>query len=203
MNDELFQENIRLVNAIVNRMNYGYVEKEDLLQAGLMGLFQATKRYNENYNTAFSTFATPYIIGEIKKELRENKLIKLSKEMIRIIKKIKNDEEMTVESAAVACHTSKENILLALSYKESSYSLNEKNDELELIDLVAEPERKTNFIEVIDELEPKSKEIILMKYFQGLSQQEIASKINFSQSKVSRIEKSAIKKMREILRVRI
>src|SRR5690606_6137218 len=94
---DLFNDNIDLVKKIVNKMNYGYVSKDDLMQAGLMGLFQATKNFKESENVKFNTYATYYIIGEIKKELRNNKLIRLNKQMYKIIRIIKENEELSID----------------------------------------------------------------------------------------------------------
>lgn len=203
MSNELFDNNINLVKAIVNRMNYGYVDKEDLMQAGLMGLFYATRNYNSNLNTSFSTFATTYIIGEIKKELRENKLIKLSKDIIRIIKKLKEEENISIDEAAFKLNTTKENIIIALNYKDSNISLNQEREDLELVDLVEEENRIDKFKHVIQELDNDMSEVIVLKYFKGYSQMEIAKKTGRTQSKISRMEKEAIKRMRKILAMRI
>ena len=72
MDESLIEKNINLVHLFVNKLNYGYVDREDLFQAGLMGLYEAAKRFDKTKNIKFSTFASYYIIGEIKKELREN-----------------------------------------------------------------------------------------------------------------------------------
>ena len=107
---DLFNSNIDLVNKIVNKMNYGYISRDDLMQAGLMGLFFASKNYIENEKTKFTTFATYYIIGEIKKELRTNKLIKLNKKIYRIIRVIKENEELSVDDISSKFGFDKESI---------------------------------------------------------------------------------------------
>ena len=89
MNECLFYDNVNLVFRIVNRLNYNFHDKDDLIQAGLMGLNQASIHFDPTKNASFPTYATYYIIGEIKKEIRNNRPIKLSKDIYRTLKKLK------------------------------------------------------------------------------------------------------------------
>lgn len=196
MTEELFYSNVNLVFKIVNRMNYHFYDQEDLIQAGLMGLNEAAKRYDASKNTLFTTYATHYVIGEIKKEMRNNRPIKLSKEMFRILKRLKNiEEETSLEQISADLEVTKENLLLAISYKERVISLNEGCGDLELLNLV---EDKTHSItyDLIHNLDKISKEIILLKYYKGYTQSEIAKMMKISQAKVSRLENLALIKIR-------
>ncbi|NLD26055.1 MAG: hypothetical protein GX661_01695, partial [Acholeplasmataceae bacterium] len=82
----LFSAHIDLVAKIVNKLNYHFPNKDDLMQVGLMGLYAASKNYNPDLQVKFNTYATYYILGEIKKELRKNSLVRLNKEIYRIIR---------------------------------------------------------------------------------------------------------------------
>ena len=105
MENELFNSHVNLVYKIAHRMNYGYLDVEDLIQVGLMALYEASLKYDPSYNTKFSTYASIYIIGSIKKELRKNKPISLNKEIIRLIKQIKKlNDNLSVEELASKLH---------------------------------------------------------------------------------------------------
>ena len=196
MTEDLFYNNVNLVFRIVKRMNYHFYDQEDLIQAGLMGLNEAAKRYDPSKNASFTTYATYYVIGEIKKEIRNNRPIKLSKEMFRILKKIKTvEEETSLEKISADLEVSKENLLLAMSYKERVISLNEGHEDLELLNLVEDKTHNITF-DLIYNLDNISKEIILLKYFKGYTQFEIAKIMKISQAKVSRLEKIALAKIR-------
>lgn len=199
---DLFNDNIDLVKRIVNKMNYGYVSKEDLMQAGLMGLFQASKNYKETENVKFNTYATYYIIGEIKKELRVNKLIKLNKKIIKIIKTIKVNQELSVDEIAIKYNLDKESILDAYFYMNNITSLDkpEADGELKLITLIPDKNEKKSYIfDALDSLADEDKLVIKLRYFQNYSQTELVGVLGKNQSKISRIEKNALQKMRKIL----
>lgn len=203
LNENLFNQYLPLVYKLVERVNYGYIEKEDMIQAGLMGLYQATIKYDPTVSNNFMSFASIYIISEIKKELRENKLIVMNKEMIRIIKGMKNLEDTcSLEEMAVKLNTTKENILLALDYKMSPISLNTTKDDLELINLVEAPQEKTNYwiVEALEKLDENKKKVINYKYFLGYTQSEISKRFNKSQSFVSRLEKKALQDLRTFIK---
>lgn len=195
MSEDLFYSHVGLVFAIVKRLNYSFLDQEDLIQAGLMGLHEAALRYDPNKSTHFSPYATCYIIGEIKKEIRNNRPIKLSKEMFKILKRLKDTTEDSLEKISEELGIAKENILLALSFKEGVISLNKITDDLELVNLV--PDKRINFnYDLIYHLDKISQEVILLKYFKGYSQKEIAKILKISQAKVSRLEKLALNKIK-------
>src|SRR5690554_5895886 len=197
LKDELFYKYVNLVYKICNRINYYHDQKEDLIQVGLMGLHQATKKYNENMNTSFSTYATYYIVGEIRKEMRNNRMIKLSREMFKIIKEIKkHDKKYSLEELSQLLNVSKEKIFMALTYKDRVASLNKPNDDVELLGLIADKNRHLDR-EVLKDLDIRSQEILMMKYYKGYTQSEIADVLNISQSKISRLENLALAKLRK------
>lgn len=199
---DLFLDNIDLVKKIVNKMNYGFVSKDDLMQAGLMGLHQASIKYNPSLNVKFNTYASYYIIGEIKKELRENKLIKVNKEIYRIIKLIKQNEDLSIDELVKKLAISRENILLAYTYIPKITSLNQENpdNQLEMLEVIGDRvDKKTELYDALDSLEPTEQEIIKLRYFNNYSQGEISKLFNRNQSNISRMEKKALQKMRKIL----
>lgn len=199
VNEKLFYDNIGIVKKIVKRMNYGYVDEDDLMQAGLIGLNLATQKYNQENGASFTTFATYYIIGEIKKEIRNNRAIHLSREMYKIIKELKQSVNESLDELALRLKTSKENILLAMNYKEHIVSLNKENDEeSELLDLIkSKDDSRIKLNDIKECLDEKMYMVIYHKYFLRESQQEIANLLNLNQSKVSRIEKKAIERIKK------
>lgn len=193
MNNDLFDNNINLVNKIVNKMNYGYVDKDDLTQAGLIGLYKATLKYKKEINNNFISYASIYIINEIKDELRNNKLIKLNKNIIKIKKYLYEHENLSLSQVANNLNVSIDSVNLALIYKKDIVSLNEVIDEEELIDNIEDKYEKYNYLSEILKLDSLSKKILILKYYKNYSQSEISKLLNCSQSKVSRIETKALR----------
>lgn len=198
MNNDLFLNNIDFVKKIVNKMDYGYVDKDDLYQSGLIGLYKATLKYNENLNNDFLSFASIYIINEIKNELRNNKLIKLNKKILKIKKYIKNNDvnNKSLDEIANDLNVSKEIVILSYNYINDVSSLNEVQENEELLNLVASKSDDINknlYRYYIDKLDYLSKEIIILKYYKNYTQSEIAKLLKCSQSTVSRIEKNALR----------
>lgn len=201
--EKLFYDNIEIVNKIVNRMHYNFVEKDDLVQAGLIGLNMASKKYDSNIGASFASFATFYIIGEIKKEMRNNSFIHLSKEMFKIIKALNKNDDKSIDEIAKELNTSKENVILALNYKEKVISLNKENDDNELLDFVSSSDSDNNdkkqvtLRDIKKCLDGELYNIIYSRYFLKMTQYELACSLNKSQSKISRLEKKALKKLKK------
>ncbi len=191
----LFYDNINLVFALAKRMNVGNYEQEDLIQAGLMGLNNSIKNYDSSKGK-FSTYASFYIISEIKKEIKNNRLIKLNNEMYRIIKRLKNiNLNKTIDEISNETGYSKELIINCLNFKDRILSLNSYTEDTEFIELIEDKKNTFNF-DIINNLDKVSREIILLKYYKGYSQDKIARILKVSQSKISRIEKIAFKNIR-------
>lgn len=199
---DLFYQHLDLVEKIVNKLNYGYVPKEDLRQAGLMGLHQATINFQETENVKFSTYATYYIIGEIKKELRENKLIKLNKKIYKIIKIIKTNENLSIDEIAKKYNLSRLSILDAYQYIDNISSLDYEvgTDNKQIISLIPDKtNQKSDILEAYNLLSSDLKLIIYLRYFQNFSQSALAKILGKNQSTISRIEKKALSEMRKLL----
>ncbi len=196
MNSELFIENINLVKKIVNKMNYGYIDKDDLYQAGLIGLYKATIKIDYNKINSFHSFASIYIINEIKDELRNNKLIKLNKKIIKIKKYLNNNDlsNKSIDEIAEELLVDKEYVFIALEHYNDVCSLNEVKENEELINLIPDALIEDDYYKYyIDKLDNLLKEVIILKYYKNYSQIEISKMMKLSQSTVSRLEKKALK----------
>ena len=203
MNDSLFDKYVYLVEKIVNKMNYGYVDKDDLFQAGLIGLYKAIEKYNEkkNENNNFISYCSVYIISEIKNELRNNKLIKLNKKIIKIKKYLRDNSNLSFNQISKNLNISIELIYLATIYKDDVVSLNQIINDEELVNNVIDYSVSFNndYIDIINHLDEFSRLIITLKYYKNYSQEEIAKILNCSQAKISRIENKALEQMRKKL----
>ncbi|XMB87229.1 sigma-70 family RNA polymerase sigma factor [Mycoplasmatota bacterium WC44] len=177
--DLLFNENLGLVNKMVSKMDYGLINRDDLYQAGCLGLFYGLKKYDEKKGK-LSSYVVPYIIGEIKNEIGNHKLVKISKSLKKIKKQI--NLEKSIDENAKEMNVSRENIILAMQYEEGTVEIDDKGY----------IENRINF----DCLEILERRIIELKYIKNVSQEDIASMYNISQSKVSRIIKESLKKLR-------
>lgn len=197
---DLFTENIELVRRIVNRLRADGFDKDDLFQAGLMGLYAAAKNYDPSHAVKFNTYATYYIIGEIRKEMRKKSHIRISKAMYRIIRQLKDHEDKNVDEITKTLGTTRENVLLAFVYKNSVLSLNrEDEDGGELLEIIPAPDRRTEFEDALAALKEEEREYVELRFFRNYTQEELSEKLGMSQSKVSRMEKKILGKMRKIL----
>ena len=193
MNYSLFDQYIFLVDKIVNKMNYGYLDRDDLYQAGLIGLYKATKKYNEKINNNFISFSSIYIISEIKNELRNNKLIVLNKNIIKVRKYLKNNtESCSIAQIAKELNVSVDTVYHAINFKDDIYFLDKNEDDENTINDIVDNNIIDKYIFDIQLLDDLSKKILLMKYYKNYSQSEIAKLLNCSQSKISRIENKAL-----------
>lgn len=218
--DILVNKNLGLVWNIVKRFaNRGH-EMEDLFQIGSIGLIKAIYKFNPDYDVKFSTYAVPMIMGEIKRFIRDDGLIKVSrslKEMGGKIKTARNElvnqlnREPTIGEIAEKLNISSEDIVLALetnSMLEYLYdTINQKDGSpILLIDKIEDNCSELDIInkialkDVIAKLNSKEKQIIFLRYFKDKTQMEVAKDLGISQVQVSRIEKKVLEKLRrEIL----
>ncbi len=214
----IIETNSGLIWSVVKRfLNRGY-EADDLFQIGSIGLLKCIKKFDINYEVKFSTYAVPMIMGEIKRFLRDDGLIKVSRPLKEIATKAKymrdvltkkNNEEPTINELAIAIDVSIEDLVLALDADrevESLYSTVYQNDgkSVYLIDkLELKNDNQDNIVDnivlkdIIDNLEPREKQIITLRYFEDKTQSQVAKLIGVSQVQVSRIEKKVLTKIRE------
>ncbi|NLY48568.1 MAG: RNA polymerase sporulation sigma factor SigG [Clostridiales bacterium] len=212
--------NLRLVLSIIQRFSNSNENVDDLFQIGCIGLMKAIDNFDVNQNVKFSTYAVPMIIGEIRRYLRDNNSIRVSRSLRDTAYKAiyakealmkKNDKEPTISEIAEEIGMSKEDIVYALDAIQSPVSLYdpvyvEGGDSLYIMDQVSDKKnREENWIEAIslkeamDKLPAREYNIIKLRFFEGKTQMEVAKEINISQAQVSRLEKSALRNMKNSL----
>ncbi len=215
--NELVKNNMGLVLGIAKRFyNSGY-DNEEIVQIGCMGLIKAIRRFDFSYNVQFSTYAVPMIIGEIKRFIRDDGIIKVSRKHKTNAMKIKVCREKlyqklkrtpTISEIAQECDINKEDILEALEATSVPDSINQTcyDDKCELIERLGVVEEDGNIIDKVlveqslKVLTPREKKIIIMRYFYQKTQSQISEIIGVSQVQISRLEKGALTKMREFLK---
>ena len=218
--NKLIEANLPLVTSISKKFtNRGY-EYEDIYQIGCMGLVKAIKNFDEKYNVKFSTYAVPMIIGEIKRFLRDDGMIKVSRNVKSLAKKLHFDKEAltkklnrepTVEELAQFSGMDKEEILFALESSASMQYLYEvihqdDGSPVLLIDKLSENAiedknitEKLALKEALRNLDTKSRQIIVLRYYKDKTQKQVAKMMGISQVQVSRIEKKVLQEMRKQL----
>ncbi len=218
--DRVVAENVGLVWSIVRRFaNRGH-EMEDLFQIGSIGLIKAIDKFDTSYDVKFSTYAVPMITGEIKRFLRDDGMLKVSRSLKETATRIRvarekfgniHGREPTLEEIGEELNIDKEEIIMALetgAEVESLYKTIYQGDgsPIYLIDKLAETKDESeNLIdklalrEVIASLDEKEQEIIKLRYFKDRTQTDIAKELGISQVQVSRMEKRILKIMRERL----
>lgn len=216
----LIEANLPLVTSISKKfINRGY-DYEDIYQIGCMGLVKAINNFDNNYNVKFSTYAVPMIIGEIKRFLRDDGIIKVSRNVKSLAKKLHFDKEAltkklnrepTIDELAEFSGMNKEEILFALESSASMqylYEVIHQDDgaPVLLIDKLsenaAEDKNLTEKIalkEALNNLDTKSRQIIILRYFKDKTQIQVAKMLGISQVQVSRIEKKVLGEMRKQL----
>ena len=218
--DQLVEDNVGLVWSIVRRFAGRGHELEDLFQIGSIGLLKAIDKFDLSYDVRFSTYAVPMITGEIKRFLRDDGLIKVSRSVKELGMKVgaareslsgSLGREPTIEEIAGELKVSREEVAASLeagAEVESLYRPFGKNDgqELCLMDRLEEKEDAEATLlkrmvrrELISELGPKEREIIIRRYFYNQTQSVIAADLDISQVQVSRLEKKILRQMREKL----
>lgn len=218
----LVENNSGLVWSIVKRfLNRGY-EKEDLYQIGCIGLIKAIKRFDFNFNTQFSTYAVPAIMGEIKKFLRDDGLIKVSRSIKETANKVKlatefyfgkHGIEPTIKELSEHLKIPEDDIIIAMEALRPAESLNavvNENDKnpVMLLDKIADEQSDNNkeiekivLKQLISELSPREQKLISMRYFKGATQSNVAEMLGISQVQVSRMEKKILENMRKNIQV--
>lgn len=218
--DQLVVDNVGLIWSIVRRFTGRGYEPEDLFQIGSIGLIKAIDKFDLSYEVKFSTYAVPMITGEIKRFLRDDGMIKVSRSIKEMGARVKNvrealiytlGREPTIEEIAGEIGASKEEVAASIeagAEVESLYRTVNKNDEtsIYLIDKIeennTEHEQLLNRMvlkELLATLSDKEREIIIRRYFFNETQSQIAERLDISQVQVSRLEKKILKQMREKL----
>ena len=216
----LIENNLGLVRSVVSKfLNIGY-DRDDLFQLGSIGLIKAIYKFDPRFNVKFSTYAVPMILGEIKRYLRDNNSIRVSRSMrdtaykaIYTKEKLTKlrQKEPTINEIASEIGVPKEDIVLALEAVQTPVSLyepvyNDGGDTLYVLDQVSDKKdceenwvSRISLKEAVEKLSPREKKIITMRFFECKTQMETAAEIGISQAQVSRLEKMALKSMRNFL----
>ncbi len=213
--------NLRLVLSVIKRFSSSNENVDDLFQIGCIGLMKAIDNFNTDLDVKFSTYAVPMIIGEIRRYLRDNNAIRVSRSLRDTAYKAiyakesytkKYLKEPTINEIAEEIGVPKEEIVYAMDAIQSPVSLydpvyTEGGDALYVMDQISDKKNKEeNWVEVISlkeamkRLDEREKHIIELRFYEGKTQMEVASEIGISQAQVSRLEKNALKNMRNYLR---
>ena len=221
---KLIEDNSRLVWSIVRRFNGRGYDIEDLYQIGSIGLIKAIQRFDTSFEVRLSTYAVPYILGEIKRFIRDDGPIKISRSIKELNIKIielqkeylnKYGKEITLEQLAKELKTSKEDIAMALdsarpvnSIEDSQYRDNKTDKTISLIDQLSSGKDEENEItnritikKLISELKDNEKEVILLRYYQGKTHMRVAKILGITHGPVSRKERKVLDNMKRKLTV--
>ena len=215
--EELIYGNLRLVLSIIQRFMNRSDSVDDLFQVGCLGLVKAVDNFNTNLDVKFSTYAVPMIIGEVRRYLRDNNSIRISRSMrdlayhaLSVREELirENENEPTPEMIASRLGEKKETVVRAMESIIAPISLYEpvytdNGDSLYVIDQLSDTSSGDDTLlehialyEAMSVLSERERMIINMRFFENITQVEIAQRIGISQAQVSRIEKSALERMR-------
>lgn len=218
--EEYIKGNLRLVLSVIRRFSSSNENADDLFQIGCVGLIKAINNFNTELDVKFSTYAVPMIIGEIRRYMRDNNSIRVSRSLRDTAYKAiyakenymkRNLKEPTMEEIAEEIGIEKEDIVFALDAIQTPMSLqepvyNDGDDVLYVMDQVSDKKnREENWVEelalqaAMERLGERERYIIQLRFFEGKTQIEVAQDINISQAQVSRLEKHALKVMRQYL----
>lgn len=213
----LVQENLGLVWSIVRRFRNRGVEQEDLFQIGSIGLLKAIDKFDLAYDVQFSTYAVPMITGEIKRFLRDDGMLKVSRTMketavraLRAREKLETEQgrEPTITEIAAALEMSTEEVVLALEAGSQVESLHKTiyqgdGNDISLMDKLEEKTDRNEEVlnqilleEILGTLKPEERRLIYLRYYREKTQTEIATELGISQVQVSRLEKKILKTLR-------
>lgn len=212
--------NLRLVLSVVHRFGVRGDKADDMFQVGCVGLMKAIDNFDEGQNVKFSTYAVPMILGEIKRYLRDNNSVRVSRSLRDIAYKAlqakealskKSADEPSVDEISSYTGIPAKNITFALDAISDTVSLsdpiyNDGTETIELLDQIADTKNTDENIyenisikDAIKVLPPREKEILLMRYYVGKTQTEVSEEIGISQAQVSRLEKNALRIIKEFL----
>lgn len=215
--EDLVNGNLRLVLSVIQRFTNRGENADDLFQVGCIGLMKAIDNFDINLDVKFSTYGVPMIIGEIRRYLRDNNSIRVSRSMRDIAYRAMQIKEQTIaeknrepsiSEIAQQLNIDQENVIIALEAIVEPVSLNEPifsdgNDTVYIMDQISD---NTDYNDWLDELSIKEsikklnnreKKILFMRFFEGKTQMEVANEIGISQAQVSRLEKGAISSIRQ------
>ena len=216
--DEFIRGNLRLVLSVIQRFSARGENPDDLFQVGCIGLIKALDNFDMSHGVKFSTYAVPMIIGEVRRYLRDNNAIRVSRSIRDLAYKALQTRETlgrqlqrepTVAEIAEAMEAPREDVVLALESIQEPISLYEPvfhddGDAIYVMDQVSDTKNtdarwieNLALSEAMKKLTPRERKILNMRFFEGKTQMEVAEEIAISQAQVSRLEKNALKYMRK------
>ena len=210
--DEMINGNLRLVLSVIQRFTGRGENSDDLFQVGVIGLIKAIDNFDAELDVRFSTYGVPMIIGEIRRYLRDNNAVRVSRSMrdtayraMQIKEQLtaRDNREPTVEEIASIMDVPKESVVLALEAVVEPVSLYEPvfsdgSDTVYVMDQIGDQSDDSTWLEelalkeAIAGLTEREKKILTLRFFRGKTQMEVASEIGISQAQVSRIERNAL-----------
>lgn len=218
--EQLIQGNLRLVLSVIQRFSNRGEYVDDLFQVGCIGLIKAIDNFDLSQNVRFSTYAVPMIIGEIRRYLRDNNAVRVSRSLrdiaykaLQVREKLVSihGSEPTIAQIAEELQIPREEVVFALDAIQEPVSLfepiyNDGGDPILVMDQISD-DRNTDeswleeiaIKEAMKKLNNREKHIISLRFFQGKTQMEVADEIGISQAQVSRLEKAAIKQLRKYI----
>lgn len=217
---EYIYGNLRLVLSVIQRFSNRGEHMDDLFQVGCIGLIKAINNFDISQNVKFSTYAVPMIIGEVRRYLRDNNSIRVSRSLrdtaykaLQIKERLtgENSKEPSVEEIAKELGIPKEDVVLALDAIQDPISLFEPiyhdgGDALFVMDQVKDEKdgddlwlENISINEAMRRLSEREKHILNLRFFEGKTQMEVSSEVGISQAQVSRLEKSALRHMRKYM----
>lgn len=217
--EKFINGNLRLVLSVVQRFGGRGENADDLFQIGCVGLIKAIDNFDTTLNVQFSTYAVPMIIGEIRRYLRDNNIVRVSRSIrdlayksLQVQERLldKNGKEPTIEEIASELNVPKEEIAFSLDAIQDPLSLqepvyNDGNESIYIIDQVRDVKNtdelwaeNITMMEAMKKLNDKEKMILTKRFFDGRTQMEVAEEIGISQAQVSRLEKTAISHIRRL-----
>ena len=214
--DEMIQGNLKLVLSVIQRFSNRGEPLDDLFQVGCMGLIKAIDNFNTDLQVRFSTYAVPMIIGEVRRYLRDNNSVRVSRSLrdtaykaIQVRERLSNElnREPRVDEIAKELDINKEDVVIALEAIVEPVSLyepvyNEGGDAIYVMDQIGDRNTPDSWMDEImirdsiKKLSQREKNILNLRFMLGKTQTEVAKEIGISQAQVSRLEKSALKRIK-------
>jgi len=213
--EKIFKQNEPLLRSIIRRFKNKGIEYEDLFQIASIGFLKSINNFDENFGVKFSTYTVPMIIGELKRFMRDNGAIKVSRTIKILANRInkfiddyqtKHSGSPSVEFIAKEFEITEEEVVIALNSSRMPLSIYDKYDDdeegPELIEKIPSSEGEDSIIEkihitnIIDGLDEREKKLIVLRYFRDKTQSEVAKNLGVSQVQISRLENKIIEKIR-------
>ena len=218
--EQLIAGNLRLVLSVIQKFDRRGENADDLFQVGCIGLIKAIDNFNIDLDVRFSTYGVPMIVGEIRRYLRDNSAMRVSRSMRDTAYKVlqakekfmsEHQREPTIEEIAKMLETKREDVVFALEAITDPVSLYEpvysdSGDAVCVMDQVKDSKNTDEswlehiaLKDAVDKLPEREKRILSLRFFQGKTQMEVSSEVGISQAQVSRLEKSALEQIRKSL----